>query len=82
MRGRGGGGFEVTGEHLARAVAEKGWNRTSVVFTESLQPLQRLLWEPPREEGWGSAEDRRDADVFAGGDESACQGSSLNRAGE
>lgn len=52
-------GSEVTGEHLARAVAEKGWNRTSVVFTESLQPLQRLLWEPPREEGWGSAEDRR-----------------------
>ena len=53
-----------------------------MVFTESLWPLQRLLWEPPREEGWGGAEDRVGvANVFAGGDESACQGSSLNWAG-
>lgn len=75
-------GSEVMGEHLARAVAEKGWNQTSMVYTEFLWPLQRLLWEPPRKEGWGGAEDRVGvADVFACGDKTACQGSSPNRVG-
>ena len=49
-------GSEVMGEHLAGAVAEKRWNRTSMVFTESLQPLQKLLWEPPQWSRWARPE--------------------------
>lgn len=75
-------GSEVTGEHLARAVAEKGWNRTSVgLHRVPTATAEAAVGATVRKAGQCRGQ-AGDADVFAGGDESACQGSSLNRAGE